>query len=166
MFENSLTIRIVEFLTAIGIKVVPTQLLDGDCFLPGILVDGGRLLVDEAKLTYPGDLLHEAGHIAVAPRSVRSELSGEVIIPGADMKAVEVQVTAWAYAAVLHLDLDPKILFHDGGYGGRSQGLLCTYGAGVYPGAFGLQQAGMIVAGDADELGVAPYPNMLKWMRD
>lgn len=165
MFHNTVTNRIVDFLMAIGIEVVPAR-LGGGCFLPGVRVENGRLLVDEAELTYPGDLLHEAGHIAVAPSGVRSSLSGEVVIPGADMDAMEAQATAWAYAAVTHLGLDPKVLFHDGGYGGKSRGLLFTYGAGVYPGAYGLQEIGMTAVGmAARELGVAPYPRMMRWVR-
>lgn len=166
MFRDHLTNRIAEFLCAIGIEVAPVR-LEHDPFLPGILIERGRLLVDESRLTYPGDLLHEAGHLAVAPQSVRHSLSGEVVIPGADMDAVEVQVTAWAYAAIVHLGLDPKILFHGGGYRGKSEGLLFTYGLGVYPGAYGLQLAGMTATGEAArQLGVAPYPHMLKWVRD
>lgn len=166
MFESALVNRIADFLRAIGIEVVASP-LEGDCFLPGIRVENGRLLVDEARLTYPGDLLHEAGHLAIAPRAVRASLSGEVIIPGADMYAVEIQVTAWAFAAVIHLGLRPEILFHEGGYQGRSQGLLFTFGAGVYPGLNGLQELGMTAANDlARQLGVAPYPHMLKWVRD
>jgi hypothetical protein len=156
----------VEFLAVIGIEVVPRR-LDSDCFLPGIRVDSGRLYVDEEKLIYPGDLLHEAGHLAVAPGDLRPTLSGEVVIPGADMNAVEVQATAWAYAAITYLNLDPRILFHEGGYMGESQGLLFTYGSGVYPGAHSLAELGMTATGHiARELGVAPYPHMLKWVRD
>lgn len=166
MFRNALTIGIVDFLTEIGIEVVPA-LLEHEPFLPGIHVENGKLLVEESKLTYPGDLLHEAGHLAVASGEVRARLGGEIIIPGADMNAVEVQVTAWAYAAIIHLGLDPRILFHAGGYKGKSEGLLFTYGMGVYPGAYGLQLAGMTATGDlARRMGVAPYPHMLKWVRD
>jgi len=166
-FRNPLTCKIAEFLTSVDIEVAPARLDEGECFLPGIRVEGGRLLVDESGLTYPGDLLHEAGHLAVAPGDVRPGLSGEVIVPGADMDALEAQATAWAYAAIVHLGLDPKILFHEGGYGGKSEGLLFTYGAGVYPGAYGLHQMGMTATRDASrEMGVAPYPNMLKWVRD
>ena len=166
MFRDPLTATIVEFLTAIGIEVVPVSLTQ-DSFLPGIAVDNGKLLVDESKLTYPGDLLHEAGHLAVAPSSVRPRLHGEVIIPGANMDAVEVQVTAWAYAAVVHLGLDPKVLFHGGGDKGKSEGLIITYSLGVYPGVAGLQAAGMTASPDhARTLAVAPYPHMLKWLRD
>lgn len=166
MFRAAVTDRIAEFLISIGIEVLPAE-LTGDTFLPGILVEGGRLLVDESRLTYPGDLLHEAGHLAVAEGRVRKSLGGEVIIPGADMNAVEVQATAWAYAAVRHLGLDPKILFHEGGYMGKSKGLLFTYGVGVYPGASGLQALGLTATGEeARQRGVPPYPHMLKWLRD
>ncbi|MDQ3817320.1 MAG: hypothetical protein M3362_06475 [Acidobacteriota bacterium] len=161
-----MTNRIAEFLNGIGIEVVP-QTLDGECFLPGILIEEGRLLVDEAKLKYPGDLLHEAGHLAVAPASLRSSLSGEVLIPGADMDDVEAQSTAWAYAALTHLGLEPRVLFHEGGYRGKSEGLIFTYSIGVYPGAGGLHLLGMTATGEeARRYGVAPYPHMQKWLRD
>jgi len=166
MFRNPSTTKIVEFLTSIGIEVVPAR-LERECFLPGILIESGRLLFDEAQLTYPGDLLHEAGHLAVAPSAVRADLSGEVIIPGADMSAVEVQATAWAYAALIHLELDPRLLFHEGGYAGKSEGLIFTFASGCYHGAHGLQSAGLTVTGEvARKLGIAPYPNMIKWLRD
>lgn len=166
MFQNELVSRIAGFLTEVGIEVVPAQ-LEPDSFLPGILILNGKLLVDETKLIYPGDLLHEAGHLAVAPSEVRQSLSGEVIIPGADMDAVEVQATAWAYAATIHLGLDARVLFHEGGYKGQSEGLIFTYGVGVYPGVYGLQQLGMAAGREmAERLGVAGYPQMLKWMRE
>jgi hypothetical protein len=166
MFLNALTNSIADFLVSIGIEVVPARGL-GECFLPGIRVERGRLFVDESELKYPGDLLHEAGHLAVAPAGVRPTLGGEVTIPGEDMEAFEVLATAWAYAAVMHIGLDPRVLFHEGGYAGKSDGLIFTYGAGVYPGAWGLQQAGMAASGEAARaLGVEPYPHMLRWLRD
>ena len=166
-FDNSLTDKIADFLDSIGIKVVPSRLDDADCFLPGIRVESGQLLVDETKLTYPGDLLHEAGHLAVAPGHARPQLSGEVVIPDANMDDVEVHATAWAYAAIVHLGLDPAVLFHDGGYDAKSQSLLFTFAAGVYPGSFGLSKLDMTMVGTAArEADVAPYPHMLKWLRD
>ena len=166
MFHNALTAKIADFLTRIGIETVPEKLND-ECFLPGILVKNGRLLVDETRLEYPGDLLHEAGHLALAPANVRPDLSGEVVIPDIEINAVEAYVTAWAYAAVVHLDLEPRILFHSGGYKGKSESLIFTFGCGVYPGANGLENFGLTANGEnARNLGVAPYPNMLKWVRD
>lgn len=165
-FHNPLTNKICGFLSGIGIEVVPARLGD-ECFLPGIVVENGRLLVDEEKLEYPGDLLHEAGHLALAPSEVRPDLSGEVVIPGADMDALEIQVTAWAYAAVVFLGLEPQVLFHQGGYKGRSESLIFTFSFGVYPGASGLESLGMTSCGEnARRRGIEPYPNMLKWVRD
>ena len=74
-FKDELVLKIVTFLRGIGIEVRAAQ-LDHSTFLPGIEVDSGRLHVDEGKLIYPGDLLHEAGHLAVAPRALRTGLSG------------------------------------------------------------------------------------------
>lgn len=166
MFQNCVAKTIIDFLNDIGIEVIPLR-LEQETFLPGILVENGKLFVDEEKLTYPGDLLHEAGHLAVAPGSVRNSLSGEVLIPGADMNQIEVLATAWAFAAVAYLGLDLKVLFHEGGYDGKSAGLISTYGFGIYPGAYGLQQMGMTVTGEtARKLGIAPFPNMIKWLRD
>lgn len=166
IFRDPLTNKIVKFLNEIGIKIIQTKLGD-DCFLPGIVVENGKLLVDEEKLEYPGDLLHEAGHLALAPADIRPHLSGEVVIPDVNMDTMEVQVTAWAYAATVYLGLQPQILFHQGGYRGKSESLIFTFSMGVYPGANGLENFGMTAFGEnAEKLGVAPYPNMLKWVRD
>ena len=166
MFQDQLVNKIARFLTEVGIEVVSSP-LEQDSFLPGIHILNGKLFVDETKLIYPGDLLHEAGHLAVAPGNVRHSLSGEVIIPGADMEAVEVQATAWAYAATIHLGLDARVLFHKGGYRGRSEGLIFTYGVGVYPGASALEELGMTAGPEmAGRMGVAVYPRMLRWLRE
>ena len=57
---------IVAFLEEIGLPVRFRD-LDEAGFLPGITVEAGGLNVDREKLLYPGDLLHEAGHLAVLP---------------------------------------------------------------------------------------------------
>ena len=59
-----LTEGIVAFLRDIGLEV-QKRVIDGDPVLPGIKVDQGVLLYDPARLQFPGDLLHEAGHLAV-----------------------------------------------------------------------------------------------------
>ena len=165
-FNNPLAQKITDFLTNIGIEIIPAKLSE-DTFLPGILVERGRMLVDEEKLTYPGDLLHEAGHLAVAPRELRPELSGEVVLPEFNMDAVESQAIAWSYAACLYLHLDPTVVFHERGYKGKSEALLFNFSVGVYVGLNGLQEAGMAAStNQARELGSLPYPHMLKWLRD
>ncbi|MEA2381501.1 MAG: hypothetical protein QOH72_1472 [Solirubrobacteraceae bacterium] len=158
--------RITAFLEEIGIAVTAAELAPDDGFLPGIRLERGGLLVDESQLTYPGDLLHEAGHVAAAPPAVRPALSGALDVPGLDMGALEVAAIAWSYAAALAVGIDPAEVFHGGGYRGRSPGLLMTFGAGVYPGANLLEEAGMTATGPrAEALGVPPYPHMLRWLR-
>jgi hypothetical protein len=121
---------------------------------------------DEHTLTWPGDLLHEAGHVAVAPPDARPLLTGAVEVPGLDMARLEHAAVAWSYAAALAVGIDPALVFHEGGYRGRSQGILRTFGAGVYPGANLLEEAGMTATGPrAEALGVRPYPHMVDWLR-
>ena len=65
------------------------SLVEDVAFLPGIRLEQGALLVDESQLTYPGDLLHEAGHIAMTPPELRPSLSGAITVPGLDMAELE-----------------------------------------------------------------------------
>ena len=156
-FADPLTARIVAFLRGIGISVEPAELGD-DCFLPGIAVERGGLRVDQARLTWPGDLLHEAAHIAVAPPVARPLMTGDVAVPGLDMARLEQAAVPWSYAAALAIGIDPALVFHGGGYRGKSEGLLRTFGFGVYPGANMLVDAGLTTAAD--------FPRMLRWLRE
>ena len=167
MFKNPLTRQIAEFLSEIGLEIAPKPLND-DTFLSGIFIENGRIFVDEAKLEFPGDLLHEAGHLAVLPKNLRAHLSDEITLPAEfDIDAVEVAAIAWSYAAVLHLALEPRVVFHAGGYKGNSESLLLSFNLGVYMGVNTLENAGMTATGEnARQLGVEPYPQMLKWLRD
>ena len=156
---------IVGFLREIGVRVEP-GVLDHETFLPGLELDGGRLRYDESRLTYPGDLLHEGGHVAVAPPSLRPLLGGDLDLPGIDMGELEIAAILWSYAATRRLGIDPAVVFHDGGYRGKAQGLLRTFGIGVYPGLPYLEAAGMAFGpAPAAERGVAPFPHMVHWLR-
>src|SRR5260221_14580279 len=117
--KDPLAKRIADFLAEIGLGI-DCEEIKTETFLPGILVRNGRIVVDKEKLAFPGDLLHEAGHLALAPAAIRSTLSGEVAFPGVQMEPVESSVMAWSYAATLFLEIDPKVVFHDAGYRGAS----------------------------------------------
>ena len=160
-------IAITEFLDAIGIPCEPVDLSAADGFLPGILLEGGWLRFDEARLTYPGDLLHEAGHLAVAPPDVRGALDEAASVPGVDMTQLEWAAIPWSYAAALAIGIDPALVFHGGGYRGHSEGLLRTFALGAPIGVHLLEEAGMTATGPrAQALGVDPYPHMLRWLRE
>jgi hypothetical protein len=150
------TARIVAFLRSVGLEVEPAELGDGG-FLPGIAVERGALRYDEERLTYPGDLLHEAAHVAVAPPEARPRMTGDVAVPGLDMAMLEVAAVPWSYAAALEIGIDPALVFHAGGYRGKSEGLLRTFAAGVYPGV------NLLVAAGLTEPQL--YPRMLRWLR-
>ena len=167
MFKNPLTRQIAEFLNEIGLETVP-QKLDGDTFLSGILIENGKIFVDESRLVYPGDLLHEAGHLAVTQKNLRALLSDEIKLPGEfDIDAIEASAIAWSYAAALYLGLEPRVVFHAGGYKGNSESLVLSFNLGVYIGVNTLENARMTATGEnARQLGVEPYPQMLKWLRD
>ena len=61
---DAIKARIVDFITQIGLDV-RTEAIQEETVLPGIAVHHGILVVDYERWLYPGDLLHEAGHLAV-----------------------------------------------------------------------------------------------------
>ena len=74
---------------------------------------------------YPGDLLHEAGHLAVMTPERRTEE-----FPSSSDPAEEMAVLAWLYAVALHLGIPPEIVFHDNGYRDQAKALLDGFAAG------------------------------------
>jgi hypothetical protein len=159
MFANPLTERLVAFVRGVGIDVRSAE-LPVSTVLPGLDVRDGTLLIDETRLKYPGDILHEAGHIAVMSPADRA--AGTVTANGGD----EMTGIAWSYAALRHLDLDPAIVFHADGYKGGSAAIIENFTAGRYFGVPLLQTYGMSAESRrAAEMGVEPYPHMLRWMR-
>lgn len=153
--------KIIAFLREIGLRV-ETGDLPEPTILPGITIRHGVLIVDEHRLCYPGDLLHEAGHLAVVSPDRRRTLDQEV----GHEPAEEMTAIAWSYAAALHLQIDPAVVFHPDGYRGGSDSLLENFAAGRYVGVPMLQWAGIACEPKrAQELGVAPYPHMLQWLR-
>lgn len=165
-FARPLTVTIAEFLHGIRIALEAGELGEAS-FLPGVAVLQGGLVVDEARLDYPGDLLHEAGHLAVVPGFARHSLSGAIEVPGLDTSMLEWAAIPWSYAAAVAIGLDPAVVFHGGGYHGCSPGLIRTFRLGGGIGVNLLEEAEM-TAGPvrAAALGVPPFPHMLRWLRE
>jgi hypothetical protein len=159
MFADPLTERLTAFVRSIGIEVRAATLPD-KTFLPGLDIRHGAILVDAVRLTYPGDILHEAGHLAVTDPAARS---APTLAPdGGD----EMTSIAWSYAALRHLGLDPAIVFHDKGYKGGAAALIENFTTGHYLGVPLLQLYGMALEPKrAAAIGVEPYPHMLRWLR-
>lgn len=156
---------IVDFIAGIGLTI-SEQTLPADTFLPGVALRDGGLVVDPATLVWPGDLLHEAGHLAVLPAAIRGRANDDLADEVGVDHAGELEAMAWAWAAVVELGLPPEVLIHEGGYNGKSRDLLQMYTFGVYPGLQGLCAAGMTAApGFASEPLPVRYPQMLRWLR-
>lgn len=158
--EASATDRILTFLERIGIPVTLEELADG-MVVPGIAIRDGGLVVDRARLTWPGDLLHEAGHIATTDPAERPTLS-EV----RDDLGEELATIAWSWAAALAAGVDPALVFHSGGYRGSSQAYLDNFATGHFVGVPLLQWYGMThEPKPARASGVEPFPHMQRWLR-
>ena len=153
--------RIIEFLRAIGLTVEPRD-LPNPTFLPGILIEQGKIYYDLEKLDYPGDLLHEAGHLAVVPGVDRCSFGPDV----GDDGGLEMAAIAWSYAACLFIGLPVETVFHEAGYRGESDCLLSNFAEGRYLGVPILEWRGMAVQKKAGRNEGPFYPTMKKWLCD
>lgn len=159
-FDNPVFATITAFLDRIGIRVIVESVPEGS-FLPGATVRGGALVFDPARMPYPGDLLHEAGHIAVTDPAIRDTLDAIPSDPAEEMATI-----AWSYAAALEAGVDPAIVFHEHGYKGGAADILASFQNGTGPGVAMLAWFGMSAEPHrAAEQGVAPYPAMTRWLR-
>jgi hypothetical protein len=152
MFRNPLTRQIAEFLESVGLPV-RTGTIPEKTFLPGIHIERGLLVVDEARLSYPGDLLHEAGHLAVMPAERRVSLAGFAGDDGGE----EMAAIAWSWAAAMKMSLPPEVVFHEAGYRGGARSLIENFATGHYIGVPLLRWMGLTDGG---------YPEMLRWVRE
>ncbi|WP_295119556.1 hypothetical protein [uncultured Chitinophaga sp.] len=156
----------VDFIRSVGIPITFTTLPEGT-FLPGALIQNGELIIDAAKLLYPGDVLHEAGHIAVVPAAERANLHNDNIPQRLQREAEEMMAIAWSYAACMYLNIDPCFVFHENGYRGGGQELADNFNEGRYFGVPMLQVAGMSAEPHLSaRLQLPAFPNMAKWLRD
>jgi hypothetical protein len=125
LLEMPVTDQITAFLDRIGIPWSEAELSDNE-FLPGIRLEAGVLKFDRSRLTWPGDLLHEAGHIAVTPPSERADLDGNLEVSPAN----EMAALAWSYAAAIGCGIEPSAVFHEGGYKGGGRELIEQFSTG------------------------------------
>jgi hypothetical protein len=170
---NSLSIQlktpvistIVDFLLSVGIPITWRPIND-TTFVPGIYLENGGLIVDEEKLLYPGDLLHEAGHIATMhphERKTLNDISSNACLDAGS----EIMAIGWSCAACVFLNLDIRIVFHADGYKGQSDYLVEDFRSARYIGINLLQWAGMTYDyKNAAVFNSPPYPHMIRWLRE
>lgn len=71
-----------------------------------------------------GDILHEAGHIAVTPKEQRILIGTTKINSSWPTDGDEIVAILWSYAACCHLKLDLEVVFHPNGYKNDSNWLI------------------------------------------
>jgi hypothetical protein len=167
------------FLEEIGIHVVPRPGTSG--FLHGVAIERGCCIAIDFKVYGAfGNLMHEAGHLAVVPSQFRGHVYGntdvvlgsimdqyfdkldwlggpEPLVMRALLQAGETEAQAWSYAAAVHTGLDPCIVFDDKiqeGFGDVLLGLAVNSHFGIN----GMQAAGMTTKNT--------FPKMIKWVQD
>lgn len=138
---KELVVKITDFLHTIGLDVRFGS-VTSESFLPGLQIKKGVLIIDIDQLSHPGDILHEAGHLACMPPHIRREMDDD-LEPGDLHSGGEMMAIAWSYAACLHLRIDPAMVFHPEGYEGGSQTILENFANGNYFGVPLLQWCGM-----------------------
>lgn len=148
--------KCILFLNSINIPTVFRK-FDADSFLPGLLIEKGMIVIDKDALQHPGDILHEAGHLAVVPAADRNRLTHQSIGKRKDREAEEMMAIAWSYAVCIHLLIDPYFVFHTEGYKDGSQFITESCSRNDYFGLPLLQSIGLTTDS---------YPDMIKWMRD
>ncbi|MEZ9819492.1 hypothetical protein AB4238_02540 [Shewanella sp. 10N.286.45.A1] len=116
---------ILQFFDHLGLAYQLTS-VRSDSFMQGMDIKNGVLLIDRKSLIHVGDLLHEAGHIAVTEEAVRHKLQGDVSRSG-HQAGEEMAAIAWSWAALKHIGLRPELVFHEDGYKQGSKSIIDAF---------------------------------------
>lgn len=163
--ENPEVEKVLLFLDEIGINVIEKEL--DTTFLPGLDLGPNCIYLDHNKLLYPGDILHEAGHLAVTTASERNQVGTNEIAPDWPTQGEEIAAILWSFAALKHLQLPLEFVFHPNGYKKESDWLISNFSTGNYIGLPLLEWMGLCLGNERAEKEKKPaFPAMLKWLRD
>jgi hypothetical protein len=170
----------------VGLRVDEVS-VPADTVLPHVRIHEGGLLVDVARC-YPGDVLHEAGHIAIMPGAFRPLANGDLKAVGKAMRkhledhpeglathpedpvcraliqVSDPEVTAWQYAAAVAVGLPMQWLFPPGTYGDEGPDILRSLQHSAYVGINGLQAAHWTVIRANPHRKLPVYPQLAHWL--
>lgn len=180
--------KAVAFVRSIGLAVrdAGREELTGS-FVPGIRIEAGGLVVDVENV-FPGDVLHEAGHLATIPEAFRPEANGtlgavsrnmtryldahpeglacwpEDPLCRAILQCGDTEATAWQYAAAQHIGLPDAWLFPPGSFDGNAEETLLRLKWGRDMGINGLQAAGWTKVHAHGNPALPLYPQLAFWL--
>ncbi|MFT4112574.1 GNAT family N-acetyltransferase [Silvibacterium sp.] len=155
--RDGVIISIAMFLEDLGLTVEFAP-VSARSTLPGIAIVANGIRVDRETLLYPGDLLHEAGHLAVMTPEERSDPDSNPTDPASEMGAI-----AWSAAAALHLGIPLEVVLHDQGYKGMAPQLRADVATGRIAGVPYLGWLGLTTLTTPTTKTI--YPQMLGWLR-
>ncbi len=156
---DAIVTKLSDFVRSIGLDVHYCP-IDWKSRFPGLDIRSGSVLIDKERLIHPGNILHEAGHIAVHDPARRGDVK---FMPS---RGEELGALAWSYAAIVYLDLNSELVFYPGSYQGWDSSLVENFAEGRYLGVPLLQRFGMALEPSvAAQRGLKPYPHMLRWLR-
>lgn len=155
-YDQTILSSILQFLCSINIPVVE-ETLPADTFLPGLTVRGSNVIMDPEKLKYPGDLLHEAGHIAVTEADMRPLIGTDALTEEWPTAGEEIVAMLWSFAACRHIGLELEVVFHPDGYKGGADWLIDEFNNERYLGLPLLDWMGLCTTAD--------FPKMNRWLR-
>lgn len=163
--ENDEVKKVIFFLKEIGIEIIEKEL--EETFLPGLELGPDCIYIDYDKLLYPGDILHEAGHLAVTIASERKLVGTTEISKDWPTQGDENAAILWSYAALHHLQLPADFVFHPNGYKNDSEWFISNFESGQYIGLPLLEWMGLCLGNEkAEKENKLPFPAMQKWLRD
>jgi hypothetical protein len=158
--------KVLFFLNTIGIDIIEKE-LDETTFLPGLCLGANCIYIDFEKLLYPGDILHEAGHLAVTTSSERKLIGTEEMPKDWPTQGDEIGAILWSYAAICHLELPLEFVFHPNGYKNNSDWFISNFSSGNHIGLPFLEWAGLTLSENRAAIeGKKAFPIMQKWLRD
>jgi hypothetical protein len=158
--------KVLTFLKEIGIDIVEKE-LEKTTFLPGLTLGSNCIYVDFEKLLYPGDILHEAGHLGVTTASERKLVGTQEMPKDWPTQGDEIGAILWSYAAICHLELPLEFVFHPNGYKNNSDWFISNFSSGNYIGLPFLEWAGLTLSENRAAIeGEKAFPIMQKWLRD
>ncbi|MFB9080537.1 hypothetical protein ACFFLS_20600 [Flavobacterium procerum] len=157
--------KALKFIQEIGIEITEKKL--DNSFLPGLDLGPNCIYIDYDKLLYPGDILHEAGHLAVTSSNMRNLIGTDKIDKNWPTAGEEMAAILWSFAACNYLELPLEFVFHPAGYKNDSDWLIANFSSETYIGLPFLEWIGLALGKErALKENKNAFPVMQKWIRD
>lgn len=151
--------QILAFLDSIGIEFKTGDIRDS--VLGSMTVRDGKIIVDPTIPAWPGDLLHDAGHLAMTEPALRQDLAAVSDDPAEEMGAM-----AWSVAAATEIGIPLETVFHEAGYKGGAQNYIDSFRNDPSIGVPYLAWLGMTAEPRrAAEWGIPAFPVLQRWLR-